>query len=142
MGTPAVKDGLFWIRQQHCLIAVAATFSLQSFPLDTRSRIMNRRLLSLLAVIALVAPVALFPVSAMAGQEPPIASASIAPLEETAGETAREALRSDHPFDQEELEELAALESENAELQEQQAGFFGPRIGTIIIVVVLLVVLL
>jgi hypothetical protein len=117
-------------------------FLLQSFLLDTRGRIMNRRLLSLLAVIALVAPVALFPVSAMAGQEPPVASASIPPLEDTAGETAGEALRSDYRFDEEELEELAALEAENAELQEQQAGFFGPRIGTIIIVVVLLVVLL
>lgn len=105
---------------------------------------MKSRSLSLLAVIALVAPIALFPVSATAAQEPPVASASIPLLAETAGETlpAREALRSDHQFDQEELDELAALESENAELQEQQAGFFGPRLGTIIIVVVLLVVLL
>jgi len=102
---------------------------------------MNRRLLSLLAVIALVAPIALCPVSATAGQ-PPVASASIPLLEETPGLTAREALRSERPFNEEELEELAALEAENAELQEQQAGFFGPRIGTIIIIVVLLVVLL
>lgn len=105
---------------------------------------MNTRSLCLLAVIVLVAPIVLFPGAATAGQEPSNARTETPVLTETAGDSlaAAEALQSDQLFDQHELEALAAIESENVELQQQKAGFFGPRLGTIIIVVVLLVVLL
>lgn len=105
---------------------------------------MKTRSLCLLAVVVLVAPIALFPGAATAGQDPSNARTATPVLTETAGDTLTtvEALQSDQLLDQDELEELAAVESENVELQQQKAGFFGPRLGTIIIVVVLLVVLL
>ena len=105
---------------------------------------MNTRSLRLLTVIVLVAPIALFPGAAMAGQDLSNARPATPVLTVTAGDSlaTAEALQSDQLFDAQELEELAAVESENVELQQQKAGFFGPRLGTIIIVVILLVVLL
>lgn len=105
---------------------------------------MKRRLLSLFASIALVSPIAMIPVSATAAQGPSDASAASPVLTQTTGEPlpVPETLQSDPLFDQTELAELAALEAENVELQQQQAGFFGPRIGTIIVIVILLIVLL
>jgi hypothetical protein len=125
----------FWTRQQHCSTA---------FPFNVWSRIMKRPSLSLLAAIALVSPIAALPVSATAGQDRSVASATNPVLTETAGEALAtpEALRSDHLFEQDELAELAALEAENVELQQQEAGFFGPRIGTIIVIAIVLILLL
>lgn len=105
---------------------------------------MKRPSLSLLAVIALASPVAWLSAPASAAQETPMMGTAAPVLTEATGETfpTAEELRTHQQFDQDELAELAALESENVELQQQKAGFFGPRLGTIIIVIVLLVVLL
>lgn len=105
---------------------------------------MKRFSLSLLAGIALAIPVALLPVSGTAAPEPPPAT-SASPELTAMGEApraAQDAHRLAELFDQDELAELAALEAENTELQEQKAGFFGPRIGTIIIIALLLVLIL
>jgi hypothetical protein len=105
---------------------------------------MKRRLLSLLAVIALVSPIAFLPAAATAAQDLPAERNAGPASTEAAGETlpTPHALESDQLLDQDELAALAALESENVELQQLEAGFFGPRIGTIIIIVVALIVLL
>lgn len=105
---------------------------------------MKRPSLTLLAVIALASPVAWLSAPATAAQATSVMSAASPVLTVAAGEPfpAAEELRTNQQFDQDELAELAALESENVELQQQKAGFFGPRLGTIIIVIVLLVVLL
>jgi hypothetical protein len=104
---------------------------------------MKRRLPTLLAVTAMISCIALVPVTATAGQA---ASAEIEKslLAGPAGEPipAPQSVAADHLLDEEELAQLQALESENAELQQQKAGFFGPRIGTIIIIAIVLVVLL
>lgn len=105
---------------------------------------MKSRSLSLLAMIALVAPIALFPVSAMAAQKSSEVSPESHALIQNVGDPppGPEVLQSDFLFDQDELAELAALESENVDLQQLEAGFFGPRIGTIIVIAILLIVLL
>lgn len=105
---------------------------------------MKKRPPSCLAVIALVFAIALLPVSATAGQGPSDASVPSPVLAETSGEAlaTADARQSDLRFDQQELDELAALESGNVELQQQEAGFFGPRIGTIIIIAIVLVLVL
>jgi hypothetical protein len=98
---------------------------------------MKRLTLSLLASIALAAPLAFHAPSAMASQQPPVAALSNGPPALAAAP-----LRDEHLFEEDEMAALAALELQHAELQEQKAGFFGPRIGTIIIVVLLVVLLL
>jgi hypothetical protein len=105
---------------------------------------MTRLSLSLFAVIALASPVALLPVSATAAQDPSVSSTAVSVPGETGAEPlpSPAAFQSDQLLSQDELDELDALEAENTELQQQQAGFFGPRIGTIIIIVILLIVLL
>ena len=104
---------------------------------------MTGKALGLLAPLALSLSLALFPLSVGAGQSAPdsgapqVSTASPANVSPTAG-----AHGAGHRFEQDELDELAALEAENTELQEQTAGFFGPRVGTVIIIAILLVVLL
>lgn len=105
---------------------------------------MKRRLPSLLAGIALAFPVVSLPVTAAAAQGPSDASVASTFPAETGGDSlaTAEVLQSDLRFDQQELDELAALEAENVELQQQEAGFFGPRLGTIIIIAIVLVLVL
>lgn len=105
---------------------------------------MKNRVLSLLASISLAAPLALHSLSASAEHETAVVDPATSVLAKSGGEPlpVPETFRSDHLFDQDELAELAALESENAELEQQKAGFFGPRIGTIIIIVIILVLVL
>lgn len=105
---------------------------------------MNRRLLPRLALIALSCPFAWLPVSAAAKDAPAPVNAADVIVAEHAGEAlpAPEALASDQWISEDELAELAALEAENAELQEQQAGFFGPRIGTLIVIAIILILVL
>jgi hypothetical protein len=82
--------------------------------------------------------VARWPSIAAAGA---IASPVLAWLDE-APRQSPDTLQASHLFDQDELAALAALEAENVDLQQQKAGFFGPRIGTIIVIVLLLVLIL
>ena len=97
--------------------------------------------LSPFAVAALLSSLALFSMSAAAEQ--PINAASAAPTEAVEKNTSIPEGSQPNPFfDPDELAELATLESENAALEEQKAGFFGPRLGTIIIIGVLLILLL
>lgn len=105
---------------------------------------MNRRLLSRLALIALFCPLAWLPASAAAKEAPPPVNAADVVVAELAGETlsAPEAAASDQRISEDELAALAALEAENADLQEQQAGFFGPRIGTLIVIAIILILVL
>lgn len=104
---------------------------------------MTRRWISLLVASIWLLPFALLPVSATAGQTHPGSTASPVPMEIVDHPVPTpQVLQSEHLFDQQELDELAALEAENAELQEQTAGFFGPRVGTVIIIAILLIVLL
>lgn len=94
---------------------------------------------TLIAVITLLVPLALFSTSANAEQE---ASSTIAVDNSVIQQVAEDPAQAEQIFDQAELAELAELEAENLALQEQRAGFFGPRIGTIIIIGVALVLLL
>lgn len=105
---------------------------------------MKRLTLSLLAGIALAAPLALNSPSAMASPETPPAHTAKTPVtvSDTQPVPAPAPLQDNHLFDEEEMAALAALELEHAELQEQKAGFFGPSVGTVIIVALLVVLLL
>jgi hypothetical protein len=109
-----------------------------------KSCIMKNPTLSLLAAIALASPLALHSVPATAAQELRVADPAITLAARTFGEPAPmpEGLQPGALLDQDELAAFAALEAEHAELQQQQAGFFGPRIGTILIIVLLVVLLL
>jgi hypothetical protein len=105
---------------------------------------MKRTPLSLLASMVLTTFLALPSPAAAAAQSSPAANPTAAPVAKPAGDlvTVPEAIESHYLFDEDEMAELAALESENVELQQQTAGFFGPRIGTVLIIVLLLVLLL
>lgn len=105
---------------------------------------MKNKTLSLLAAISLASPLALHSFSAAAEHEPSIVNPAAPVVTENRGEPipTTDALQVDQFFDPHELAELAALESEHGELAEQKAGFFGPRIGTIIVIVIILILVL
>lgn len=100
---------------------------------------MNTTRPKLITLITLLIPLALF--SSHANTEPETSSAT-AVNHIVIKQIAAAPAQAEQLFDEAELAKLAELEAENQALQEQKAGFFGPRIGTIIIIGVALVLLL
>jgi hypothetical protein len=99
----------------------------------------------MVASISLAFSLAFASSSATAALEPPAAAPASVVDASFAAEpfAAPDALRSNRLFDQEELAELAALESRHTELQEQRgAGVLGGTASTILVVVLVLVLLL
>jgi hypothetical protein len=109
-----------------------------------RSQAMKKKTLSLLAAISLASPLALHSLYAAAEHETSIVNPAASVVTETRGELipTPDGLQVDPLFDPHELAELAALESEHGELAEQKAGFFGPRIGTLIVIAIILILVL
>jgi len=111
---------------------------------------MRKAYLTFIALITLLVPFTLFATASVNAEQeafPRTADSTADSTAVTVNGTAipqsdAEPAQAEQMFDPTELAELAELEADNPELQQQTAGFFGPRLGTIIIIGVVLVLLL